>query len=132
LLAIIGLVVVGAVQVVGRLKQRDASIRRFVVPIALGCALLHAGVDFDWQYPANLAMVGVLAGLVVGQYLADRPQRSAATRARPTRLALAACVLAGVALLGLSAWVMRNGDHRASLPTSNSPTLGQGAPGFGR
>lgn len=36
--------------------------------VALGALALHSAMDFDWTYPALLALYAVLAGLVVGAF----------------------------------------------------------------
>ena len=123
-------VIVVAVIVVRSLFQgfvrRNLPVETVVLAIALACVMLHSGVDFDWTYAADFAMAGVLAGLVLGCWLTERADR--ADPAEPTsdkpgrnsRLALAGCVLAGVALLGLSAWVMRHGNHTVNIRLSHA------------
>jgi O-antigen ligase len=126
LVAAVSLAVVSVRSLVTTLRRRNPSVSGYAAPIALGCVLLHAGVDFDWAYPANLAMAGVLGGLVVGRRVADHlqdraPVQRATAQSRPHRgLVLLGALLAGVALLGLSAWVSRNGDHKRSLPTASA------------
>jgi O-antigen ligase len=111
----------------GLVVRRDLPIETVVLAIALGCVMLHSGVDFDWTYAASFAMAGVLAGLVVGDRLRDRPPDQPAATASETdkpsgtaRYALAGCVLAGVALLGVSGWVMRHGNHTVNIRLSQS------------
>ena len=100
----------------GGLIRRRIAAETVAVAIALACVMLHAGVDFDWRYPANFAIAGVLAGLLLGQWLSARP-KDKPKRRTPARLA-AVCALVGVALLGVSAWVMRDGNHQESLPVA--------------
>lgn len=112
-------------------RHRRAGISDCIIPIALGCVLLHAGVDFDWAYPADLAMTAVLAGLVTARGLAGRRPVGAASRSRGIRLPLAACLVAAAGLLALSGWEMRDGDHRENLPTGGH-AVSQAAPDSGR
>jgi O-antigen ligase len=111
------------------LIRRDLPVETVVLAIALGCVMLHSGVDFDWTYAADFAMAGALAGLVVGSWLTSRATASDAAEtaepdpAKPSRnhrLALAGCALVGVALLGVSAWVIRHGNHTVNLSVSSS------------
>jgi O-antigen ligase len=119
LLAVIGVVALCLRSIIRSLRTRDVSIGAAAVPIALGCVLLHSAVDFDWAYPADFAMAGILAGLVLGHRIPVRPGATS----RPARLALLAGVLAGVALLGVSAWVQRDGDHHENLPVAGPRVL---------
>jgi O-antigen ligase len=118
LLAVVAVVVLTVRSVVRCARRRDPSILGFAVPVALGAVLLHSGVDFDWTYAADFAMAAVLSGVVLGWHLHEGRRdvpAPAPTRARMTRRASTAAALVGVALLGLSAWVIREGDHRANL-----------------
>jgi len=101
----------------GLVLRRDLPIETVVLAIALGCVMLHSGVDFDWTYAADFAMAGVLAGLVLARHVTERPAPppNPDKPSRNRQVALAGCVLAGVALLGVSAWVMRNGNHTVNL-----------------
>lgn len=67
---------------------------------AAACAILllvHAGVDFDWDYPLLLALLALCGGVLVGERLAART----AEGARPTNRAgaLAAGASAGAVLI---------------------------------
>ena len=100
----------------GLIVKRDLPIETVVLAIALGCVMLHSGVDFDWAYAADFAMAGLLAGLVLACHLkAPRPDKITRNRA----LILAGCALAGVALLGVSAWVSRHGNHTVNLSVTS-------------
>lgn len=115
------------------MARRDLPAETVVVAIALGCVMLHAGDDFDWSYAADFAMASILAGLLVGLWLTARPA-PAANRDKPSRnrqFMLAGCVLAGVALLGVSAWVQRHGNHTVNIQLSHS-ALSQGTTVFSR
>lgn len=90
--------------------RRELTLEGFAVPVAFLALLGHAAVDFDWAYPANLAMTAVLGGLVVGS--SDWIGRARRLR-RPPALPL---VATGVVLLGLAAWTARHGDMRENLP----------------
>jgi O-antigen ligase len=92
------------------LVQRKIPADQVVVAIALACLFLHSGIDFDWAYAADFALTAVLAGLLLGQELRERPEQS--QTARPL---LVGCVIVGIGLLGVSAWAIRDGNHRESL-----------------
>lgn len=126
LLAAIIVAVIVVRRLVRGLVRRDLPIETVVLAIALGCVMLHAGADFDWSYAASFAMTGVLAGLVLGDWQSDRADRAARVDAIPGKpgrnlqLALAGCVLAGIALLGVSAWVMRHGNNTVNIRLSQA------------
>jgi O-antigen ligase len=103
----------------GLVRPGDLPIERIVLAIALGCVMLHAGVDFDWSYAADFGMAALLAGLVIGQS-GRRPAAAPPMVSRRYRAAaLVGCVLAGMALLGVSAWVMRHGNHTVNLSVTS-------------
>ena len=86
------------------------------IPVGLHTATTESGVDFDWTYAADFAITAIVAGLLLGQELRERAQAvdPAVERAQPgqkARLLSLACVVVGIALLGLSAWAIRHGNH---------------------
>lgn len=99
--------------------QRRVPVEQVVVAIALACVMLHSGVDFDWTYAADFGMAAVLAGFVVGYALRDRVVPEPAQPTGRLRILVSAGVLAGVALLGVSAWVMRDGNHTVNLSATS-------------
>ena len=108
----------------GLIRQQIAP-ETVVIAAALACVMLHSGVDFDWTYAADFAMAAVLAGLVVGQGLreqdatAEGPRATEVATRRQARIFMLACLLAGVVSLGLSAWVIRHGNHTINLPVNS-------------
>jgi O-Antigen ligase len=101
-------------------RRRDLSAYAFVAPLCLGALLVHSAVDFDWSYPADFAVVAILAGLVAGA----RWSRAKPTGRRPGARLVAAVVLVGVALLGVSAVAAWPGDFKQSLPIGHVSTSG--------
>jgi O-antigen ligase len=137
LLAVLVVAVVCVRSLIRGVIRRDLSVDAVVLAIALACVMLHAGVDFDWTYAADFAMASVLAGLVVGRWLiarqtpAEPAEPNPDKRAQSRRLVLGGCVLAGVALLGVSAWVMRDGNHGVNIRLA-TPSASQGDTDLGR
>lgn len=101
------------------IRAHDFSAGGFVLPLVLGAMLAHSAVDFDWAYPADLALVAALAGLVAGIRWADRGAERPGRRAHWTS---AVAVLAGVVLLGLAAGVSTSGDLHQNLPITGHAT----------
>jgi O-antigen ligase len=100
------------------LRRREVDVVAVGVPIAIGLVFAHSAVDFDWTYAANFAMAGVLAGVLLGHWLVTTEPSTTVREGRPRASAgLVVTCLAGAGLLVVSAWVMRNGDHRENLPT---------------
>jgi O-antigen ligase len=119
LVAILGLVYITVRLAWRSLHNRDADVVGFGVALAFGLVLAHSAVDWDWTYAANLAMTGILAGALLGHWYVESPRRQSVPGWRPWRATgLALTGLAGVSLLVLSAWVMRNGNHQENLPTN--------------
>jgi O-antigen ligase len=110
-------VLTGLWSAVGR---RDFGVESFVAPLVLGALMVHSAVDFDWSYPADFILAAILVGLVAGQRWSAR-DRSAV---RPSWL-MAGAVLAGVALLIMSAVVARSGDLRLNLPITSAQGASQ-------
>jgi hypothetical protein len=106
------LVVSGLVRAI---RVRDFSPAEFVLPLVLGALLAHSAVDFDWTFPADFALVAVLAGLLTGIRWADRPRTTG--RSVPIVAGLA---LSGMALLGVAAAVSTAGDIHENLPIAKN------------
>ncbi|HEX3812116.1 MAG TPA: O-antigen ligase family protein [Mycobacteriales bacterium] len=118
LLCCAGIVLIVLISLVGAMRRRDFSVTGFVVPLALGGLLAHSAIDFDWSYPADLLLVAILSGIVVGRWAAERQGRVAGRR-------LTACaVLVGVVTLGIAAGAAWSGDLRLSLPVGHSAADG--------
>lgn len=116
LLAVLLLAVLCVRRLVAGLVRRQGTGESTVVAVALACLFLHSAVDFDWAYAADFAVTAVVAGLVVGQWLTDRQADGRAHSVHPRRAVAAVLSLAvGVGLLGVSAWVMRHGNHQENL-----------------
>jgi len=60
-------------------------------------------------------MAAILAGLVLAATLTQRDLPKPPEPVRPRALALALCALVGVATLGVSAWVQRDGNHTVNI-----------------
>ena len=117
-LAILALAYLAVRLLLRTLRHREPELVTVAVTLALGLVLAHSAVDFDWTYAANFAMAGVLGGVLLGQWLVVEPEAAASPARPPVRMtALALTSLTGAALLVVSAWVMRNGDHHENLPT---------------
>jgi O-antigen ligase len=106
------------------LVQRRLPPEQIVVAVALACLMLHSGVDFDWTYAADFAMAAILAGFLLGQEIRERaqagdPAMEPAQPGRKARVLTVGCLIAGIALLGVSAWVIRDGNHNANLPLTS-------------
>jgi O-antigen ligase len=95
-------------------RRRQFSLGGFVVPLVLLAVLAHSAVDFDWSYPADLALAAVLAGLVVAQ--PRPPQRQKAVRLTTHRAVGALATAAAVATLVVAALAARPGDLGQNLP----------------
>lgn len=109
--------VLAVIVVAARLLWRSASRRQFglggfAVPLVLAGLLAHSAVDFDWSYPADLALAAVLAGLAVGFDMTHRP---AVRQPRPRAAGLTVVAAAGVAL-AIAAVAARHGDMTQNLP----------------
>jgi hypothetical protein len=100
------------IALVSAVRRRDFSVTSLAVPLVLGAMLVHSAVDFDWSYPADFVLTGILAGLVAGQRWRSRPQSSS------MRTLVACGVLVGVVTLGVGAAASWSGDLRLSLPVS--------------
>ena len=133
LLAAVALAVIALRCLFRGLVRQDLPPEVAVIAVALGCVMLHAGDDFDWSYAADFAMASILAGLLVGAWVADQaaPVVRADKPSRNSQLALAGCVLVGVALLGVSAWVQRHGNHTVNIRLHHA-ALNQGTTGLSR
>jgi O-antigen ligase len=70
--------------------------------LALGVLALHSAMDFDWTYPALLALYAVLAGLVVGTHAPRRRPDDDAAAATPESVTLLVAIV-GVLLVALPA-----------------------------
>jgi O-antigen ligase len=118
LLCCVGIGLIVLISLVSAMRRRDFSVTGFVVPLALGGLLAHSAIDFDWSYPADLLLVAILSGIVVGRWAAERQGRVAGRR-------LTACaVLVGVVTLGIAAGAAWSGDLRLSLPVGHSAADG--------
>jgi O-antigen ligase len=102
--------------VVSAARRRDFTNELFLIPILLGALLMHSFVDFDWTYPADLALAAVLGGIVAGGRWADRRR---VTSSRAT----ACAVLMGVLLLAACSVIAWHGDTKASLRVHHGATM---------
>jgi O-antigen ligase len=108
---------------VSAVRRKDFSTAALAVPLCLGALLAHSAVDFDWSYPADFAVVAILAGLVGAARWTASEQVRTGIGSRVT----AVFVLVGVALLGISAGAAWSGDISQSLPIGHSSTSGGSA-----
>jgi O-antigen ligase len=105
---ITAIVIVGSIRLLwSTWTTRSVSLRTVAIPVALGAVLLHAAVDFDWSYPADLAVAAMLGGLVVG----------ASWRAHPCRRRhLWLLTVAAVGCLAVCVPTAWRGDLHTTLP----------------
>jgi hypothetical protein len=93
-------------------RNHDFSLVRFVVPLCLGALLVHSGVDFDWSYAADFAVVAILVGMLGGARAIERGREPSSGSSR----VLAVGVALGLILLAVSGVAAWHGDIRQSLP----------------
>jgi O-antigen ligase/polysaccharide polymerase Wzy-like membrane protein len=106
-------------------RRDERSLLPAVVGVALLGLLAHSAIDFDWSYPALLAVVGVLVGLLIGDAQglgAHREVRSS----RPSRVGGVALVLASAVVL--VATVSGSFAHGLRLNANLTPTAPVGVP----
>lgn len=112
LTAAFSMMAVSARSLVRGLVRRRASLATVVLPAVFLLVCVHSAVDFDWAYPANMALAGIVGGLA----LAARPQKPVPLRADHGGYLRAVTVGVAVLVLALAAWSGRHGDRRQSLP----------------
>lgn len=124
LLAVIAVAFLCVRRLIRGIVKRQLAPEQVVVAIALACLLLHSGVDFDWTYAADFAMTAIVAGILLGQEIRERTPAASPVEEPPRprqsgQVLMIACLIAGIGLLGLSAWVIRDGNHRGNLPLTS-------------
>jgi O-antigen ligase len=112
LLACAGVAWLVVTSLVSAVRSRSTRTLGVALAVAVAAVMTHSAVDFDWTYAANLALFGLLAGLL----FAARPvTKTSRTAGQPRRAAVGFVTAVAAVTLVLSAIGARHGDLRENL-----------------